>query len=101
MNAALGQKTVIVAAGNVVWFPTILAFTAATIAYIFSPDLANNGFYMMAVILVVFWALTIINFFGMKVSGWVSTVGVILGTLIPGAILIIMGLWWALLGYFS
>ena len=83
---------------NVVWFPTILAFTAATIAYIFNPGLANNGFYMMSVILVVFWAVTIINFFGMKVSGWVSTVGVILGTLIPGAILIIMGLWWVAAG---
>ncbi|ADN37082.1 amino acid permease-associated region [Methanolacinia petrolearia DSM 11571] len=83
---------------NVVWFPTILAFTAATIAYIFNPDLASNGFYTMSVILVVFWAFTIVNFFGMKVSGWVSTIGVILGTLIPGAILIIMGLWWVASG---
>lgn len=83
---------------NVVWFPTILAFTAATIAYIFNPDLAGNGLYMMTVILIVFWAVTLANFFGMKVSGWISTVGVILGTILPGAILIIMGIWWLAAG---
>jgi len=84
---------------NVVWFPTILAFTAATIAYVFNPALAGNGLYMMTVILIVFWGVTLVNFWGMKVSGWISTIGVILGTILPGAILIVMGLWWLATGH--
>ena len=83
---------------NVVWYPTILAFTAATIAYIINPALADNGVYMMSVILIVLWSVILANFLGTKVSGWISTVGVILGTLLPGVILIVMGLGWLISG---
>jgi len=41
---------------NVVWFPTVLSFVAATIAYTFQPNLANNKWYLVVVMLVVFWA---------------------------------------------
>ena len=83
---------------NVVWLPTVLSFTAATIAYIFLPSLAKNSIYMLAVILMVLWGGTLVNFMRIKISGWVSTIGVILGTIIPGVILIIMGLRWIAMG---
>ena len=83
---------------NVIWYPTVLSFTAATLAFIITPDLASNPIYMVGVILFVYWAATLINFRGMKTSGWVSSFCVMAGTIIPGAIIIILGILWMLGG---
>ena len=48
------------------WFPTVLSFVAAAIAYVIDPSLANDKLYLVLVMLGVFWALTLANFFGMK-----------------------------------
>src|SRR6185437_14865497 len=37
---------------NVVWYPTILAFIGATLAYLFDPALANNKYFLIAVVLI-------------------------------------------------
>lgn len=68
---------------NAVWLPTVLSFTAATIAYIITPELAQNKVYMVAVMLIVLWGTTFANFFGMKASGIISSVGTMTGTIIP------------------
>lgn len=83
---------------NVAWYPTVLSFAAATIAYIFDPTLANHTLYTVSVVLIIFWAATIANFFGMKTSGWVSDIGAICGTIIPGTIIILLGGYWILEG---
>ncbi len=83
---------------NVIWYPTVLSFAAATFAFVISPALANNRFYALAVILAVYWGATLVNFRGMKTSGWISTVGVIGGTLVPGALIITLGIVWLALG---
>ena len=75
---------------NVVWFPTVLSFVAATIAYAVAPSLDENKFFMVTVMLVVYWGATFVNFFGMKASGLISSIGTIAGTIIPGCLLIIM-----------
>ncbi|MEM7175155.1 MAG: APC family permease [Chlamydiota bacterium] len=79
---------------NVVWYPTILSFIAGTIAFSINPDLANHAGYMFIVIFISFWAVTLINLLGMKISGWVSSLGAILGTFIPGAAIIVLGISW-------
>lgn len=79
---------------NVVWYPTVLSFTAATLAYIFNPALAENPLYMIAVILVVYWSATLANFKGMKLSGQISSIGGMLGTILPGALIILLGIIW-------
>ena len=83
---------------NVVWFPTVLSFVAATIAYAITPSLDENKFFMVAVMLTVYWGATFVNFFGMKASGLISSIGTIAGTLIPGGLLIIMALVWLCMG---
>ncbi len=83
---------------NCVWNPTALAFIAATIAYIFNPKLAENHVFMVVVMLVVFWGATLINFFGMKASSIISSVGVIIGTIIPGVIIILLAIIWLSIG---
>ncbi len=83
---------------NVIWYPTVLSFAAATFAFVISPALASNRFYALAVILAVYWGATLVNFRGMKTSGWISTVGVIGGTLVPGTLIIVLGVAWLALG---
>lgn len=79
---------------NVVWYPTILSFVAVTIAYIFNPDLANHKIYTCSTILCLFWIITFVNLKGMRVSGWISTLGTILGTFLPGLFIIALGATW-------
>ena len=102
VKEAFGHRTGFLAAWllwvqNIVWYPTALSFIAATIAYIFNPELAYNRWYMFSVILLVFWITTIVNLRGMRTSGWISSLGMILGTFLPGLFIILLGAIW----YFS
>ena len=83
---------------NVVWFPTVLSFVAATIAYMFEPNLANNKWYLVIIMLVVFWGMTLANFLGLKNILRFNNAAVVVGTLIPIAVLIALGLYWLVSG---
>lgn len=84
---------------NIVWYPTILAFIAGTIAYLVQPTLAENKFFMLGTILVALWSATLINFYGIKLSSLVSTIGALVGTLIPMLIIIVLGVAWVAFGH--
>ena len=106
VREALGERLGFVAiwmqwAENIIWYPTILSFTAATMAYIINPKLATNKFYIMTMVLSIFWIVTLVNFLGMKVSGWISTICVIIGVFIPAALIISLGVSWTILGHTS
>ncbi len=73
---------------SVVWLPTILSFIAATTAYLFEPLLEHNKLFLISIMLFVLWGTTFLNFRGLKTSSLFSSLGVILGTLIPGIVLI-------------
>jgi putative glutamate/gamma-aminobutyrate antiporter len=92
---------------NVTWFPAILSFAGTALAYLFdsaigtletSSHLAENKFYLIAVILIGFWGFTLFNYFGLKNSSWFSAVSVIAGTIVPGVLLIALGILWVLQG---
>lgn len=83
---------------NVTWYPAILSFVAATLAYIIDPTLAANKVYILSVVLIVFWGMTLINYFGIETSSIISTIGVIIGTIIPGIFIIGLGITWMALG---
>ncbi len=72
---------------NLVFYPTALAATAAVIAYLFNPELANNAWFTVIVIIIVYWGAILINLRGMKVSGMVATIGTVFGIILPGIIL--------------
>jgi amino acid transporter len=86
---------------NIFWFPTVLAFVAATLAYVINPALANDKVYLVVTMLTLFWALTLANFFGMKWTARLNNTGVVLGTLLPAAALIVLGAYWLLAGRHS
>ena len=79
---------------NVAWYPVIMSFIAVTSAYLLSTELASNRGFVISVILVGFWGMTLFNYLGIKISSWFSTIGVIVGTLLPGAFIISLGLTW-------
>lgn len=83
---------------NVVFLPSSLAFGAATLAYVISPSLATNKFYTLAVVLGTCWLFTFLNYGGMKLSGLISSVGAVMGTIIPAAAIIILGIAWVVMG---
>ncbi len=81
-------------AHNVAWYPVILSFVASSLAYVIDPALVENKVYIVSVILVSFWGMTFINYLGIKTSSWFSTIGVIIGTIIPGIFIISLGMTW-------
>ena len=80
---------------NVVWYPTVLAFAAAAIAYgIGKPELANNGMFTGIFIIAFYWLATFIAFGGTKILSKVTSAGFLVGTVFPGIIVIILGIVW-------
>lgn len=80
----------------VIWFPAVLMFGAVSLAYIFWPEtfdqkLASNVIYTLIVVLAVYWLSTFNTFRGMKYANKLSTYGGLFGTIIPAALLIILG----------
>lgn len=103
VKAAFGQRAGFLAVWllwiqNVIWYPTALSFVAGAIAYVFNPELVNNSTFNIGVILIIFWATTLVNLLGMRVSSMITTLGVILGTIIPGVIIISLGAHWLFSG---
>ena len=88
---------------NLVWFPSICGFFAGVIAYVIAPmlgesanDLVSNPWYMMSMSLVMFWSATAVNLFGIKTSSTVSTLGAVIGTLLPMIVIIVIAVGWSL-----
>jgi glutamate:GABA antiporter len=86
---------------NVVWFPTVLSFVAATLAYVIDPGLADNKLYLVITMLTIFWSLTLANFLGMKWTARLNNPGVVAGTLLPAVVLVGLGTYWLLAGRHS
>ncbi len=86
---------------NVVWYPTMMAFLAGMLAYLFDPALAENKYYMLIVILVLYWLATYLNSFGMKASSILSNVGAVIGTILPMVFISILGIVWLSFGHVS
>ncbi|MEI8300780.1 MAG: APC family permease [Chlamydiota bacterium] len=83
---------------TMVWYPTILSFIAGTFAYLINPALVENKTYLALMIVGSFWGLTLISLRGFHFSTKVNSLCAFLGTIIPMALLIILGLLWVFKG---
>jgi len=79
---------------NVVWYPAILTLIASTVAFLFNPTWVSDPTFITSTVLITFWGCTLLNFFGMRISSAVSTVGSILGTLGPMILIILLAVAW-------
>ncbi len=68
------------------------SFIAAMIAFIFDPALAQNNFYIAAVIIVVYWIVTLVNLRGLRSGSLISSIGFIVGVLIPFILILVFGI---------
>jgi putative glutamate/gamma-aminobutyrate antiporter len=84
---------------NVVWYPVQLAFIAAAVAFTVGDNgLANSGLFTAIVILVLYYGSTFIGLRGGTLFAKVGSWGGVVGTLVPGLVLIIAGAVWLGIG---
>lgn len=83
---------------NLIWFPTILLFIASTCSFIIDPNLIENKQFLFITITSLFWLFTFLNCFGLRIASIVSTIGAILGTLLPMLGIILMAGFWLIQG---
>src|SRR5918997_2695505 len=77
---------------TIFYYPSLLSFVAATLAYVVAPDLASNGVYTAVVIIVVYWLGVLVSARGTKALAGLASSGLFIGTLIPGVVLILLGI---------
>ncbi len=76
---------------TIFYYPTLLGFVASTLAYVINPDLASNGVWTALVIMVFYWAGVFVSSRGTKGVAGLASWGLVLGTLIPGTVLVLLG----------
>lgn len=80
---------------SIIWFPTMLIFIIAMLMHVFLPFFPGfefNLIFSIVSIVCVFWFLTFLNFFGIKISANFSVFGVVFGTILPIILIIIFGI---------
>lgn len=76
---------------TIFYYPSLLAYVASTIAYVVNPSLASNGLYTAIVIMVLYWTGVWVSSRGTKAVAGLSSMGLVIGTLIPGVLLVVLG----------
>ena len=80
-------------AQTIFYYPALLAYVASTLAYVINdPGLAGNGVYNAVVIIALFWGGVLVTSRGQALVARLGSGGTLLGTLIPAAILVALGL---------
>jgi glutamate:GABA antiporter len=88
-------------AQTIFFYPALLAYVAGTLAYVFDPGLAANGVYNAVVIIVLFWGGLLVVSRGQALVARLGAGGTRVGTIIPAAILVALGLAYLVQGYHS
>lgn len=84
---------------NVVWYPTVLGFAAAAIAYLIGmPALAQNGLFVGLFSILIYWFATWVAFKGTDMVSKITSRGFLIGTVLPGIVVIVMALVWLIGG---
>ena len=77
---------------TIFYYPSLLGYVASTLAYVINPALASSGVWTALVIMVAYWSGVFISSRGTKGVAGLASGGLIIGTLIPGALLVILGM---------
>jgi amino acid transporter len=76
---------------TIFYYPSLLGFVASTLAYVFNPELASSGVWTACVIVVVYWTGVWVSSRGTSGVAGLASAGLIIGTLIPGVVLVFLG----------
>lgn len=80
------------------WFPIVLAFAASALAYLIQPELAKSGVFISLFVIVVYWLSVFFALRGIVSLSKLASRLTVVGTLLPAAVLILLGVLWLLLG---
>lgn len=84
---------------NVVWYPTVLGFAAASIAYLIGmPQLAQNGLFVGLFSIAMYWCATLVTLRGTSAISGITSKGFLIGTVLPGIVVIVMAIVWMATG---
>ncbi len=84
---------------NVVWYPTVLSFAAAAVAYLIGRHtLAQDGTFVGIFSIAMYWFATWITLKGTSVISRITSRGFLLGTVLPGVVIIVMAVYWIIDG---
>ena len=72
------------------YYPAVLAYVASTLAYVFAPGLSHSGLYTTIVIIALFWAAVLVSARGVVAADKLASWGILIGTLIPGLLLVVL-----------
>ena len=81
---------------TMVWYPTVLSFIAATALYTINPVWVEDKPHLVSLIIFIFWALTLVNLKGLKMSAQFASVCAIGGMIIPMILIIALAAVWLL-----
>ncbi|MEO9189737.1 MAG: amino acid permease, partial [Acetobacteraceae bacterium] len=85
---------------NVVWYSVTLTFGAAALAYTIGvPALAQSGTFVGLFCIVVYWLATLVVLQGVQVFAKVANWTFILGTIVPGIVLLGLLAYWIASGH--
>jgi amino acid transporter len=94
---AMGEKSGFMVAwlywiNTIFYYPAVLIFLATNFAYFIGrPDLVDNHYYITVVVLIAFWLITVVSFYGLKANKYLVDIGGILGSFIPAIAIIVLG----------
>lgn len=83
----------------VLFFPMMLQFMLTTLAFVFDESLASNKVFIGVASMIIYWILTILNIYGMEWTKKINNIGGIFGVIVPGAVLILLGIYWVATGH--
>ncbi len=84
---------------NVVWYPTVLSFAAAAVAYLVGKNtLSQDGTFVGIFSIALYWIATLIALGDTSVMSKITSRGFLLGTVLPGVIIIVMAVVWIATG---
>src|SRR5215510_13199245 len=76
---------------TIFYYPSLLGFVASTLAYVINPALASSGVWTALVIVVVYWTGVWVSSRGTSGVAGLASGGLIIGTLVPGILLVLLG----------
>lgn len=76
---------------NVIGFPTTLSTIVMTMVYVGLPTLPQHRIIFFLMMLVLLWSAIIYNSLGIKASSRLNIMGALLGTILPGTLIILIG----------
>ena len=79
-------------------FVAAMTFIAATFSYVFLPSFADSKVYQFIFSVIIWWGMTFLNFRGLKTYARISWSFLVIGMLIPAALLIIGGIKYVITG---